>query len=67
MLFSVEQAFVGREEIRAPLKTPAWEAMSGVNNTGFIQIFGSKIQDFFQTQGYQIGTLKKTEGTRLLS
>ena len=25
MLFSVEQAFVGREEIRAPLKTPAWE------------------------------------------
>ena len=26
MLFSVEQAFVRREEIRAPLKTPAWEA-----------------------------------------
>ena len=26
MLFSVEQAFVGREEIRAPLKMPAWEA-----------------------------------------
>ena len=26
MLFSVEQAFVGKEEIRAPLKTPAWEA-----------------------------------------
>ena len=26
MLFSVEQAFVGREEIRAPLKRPAWEA-----------------------------------------
>ena len=26
MLSSVEQAFVGREEIRAPLKTPAWEA-----------------------------------------
>ena len=26
MLFSVEQAFVGREEIQAPLKTPAWEA-----------------------------------------
>ena len=23
MLFSVEQAFVGRDEIRAPLKTPA--------------------------------------------
>ena len=28
MLFSVEQAFVGREEMRAPLKTPAWEAIS---------------------------------------
>ena len=26
MLSSVEQAFVGREEIRAPLKTPEWEA-----------------------------------------
>ena len=26
MLSSVEQAFVGRDEIRAPLKTPAWEA-----------------------------------------
>ena len=28
MLFLVEQAFVGRDEIRAPLKTPAWEAMT---------------------------------------
>ena len=26
MLFSVERAFVGRDETRAPLKTPAWEA-----------------------------------------
>ena len=26
MLLSVEQAFVGRDEIRAPLKAPAWEA-----------------------------------------
>ena len=26
MLPSVEQAFVGRDETRAPLKTPAWEA-----------------------------------------
>ena len=26
MLFSVEQAFVGRDEKRALLKTPAWEA-----------------------------------------
>ena len=30
MLYSVEQAFVGSEEIRAPLKTPAWEAMRGM-------------------------------------
>ena len=29
MLFSVEQAFVGRDEKRAPLKTPAWEATYG--------------------------------------
>ena len=28
MLSSVEQAFVGRDEKRAPLKTPAWEANS---------------------------------------
>ena len=26
MLFSVEQAIAGRDEKRAPLKTPAWEA-----------------------------------------
>lgn len=26
MLFSVEQAFVGRDEKRAALKKPAWEA-----------------------------------------
>ena len=26
MLFSVEQEFVGREEIRSPLKTPAGKA-----------------------------------------
>ena len=26
MLFSIEQAFVGRDEKRVPLKMPAWEA-----------------------------------------
>ena len=26
MLFSVEQVFVGRDEKRAPLNMPAWEA-----------------------------------------
>ena len=42
MLYSVEQAFVGREEIRAPLKTPAWEATflweeakKGLTSSGF--------------------------------
>ena len=29
MLSSAEQAFVGRDEKRAPLKTPAWEATRG--------------------------------------
>ena len=29
MLFSVEQAFVGRNEIQAPLKMPSWEASAG--------------------------------------
>ena len=32
MLSSVEQAFVGREEIRAPLKMPAWEAIKTPDN-----------------------------------
>ena len=30
MFFSVEEAFVGRDEKRAPLKTPAWEASSNL-------------------------------------
>ena len=28
MLFSVEQAFVGRDQKQAPLKAPAWEAIA---------------------------------------
>ena len=34
MLFSAEQAFVGRDEKRAPLKTPEWEASNcwGINH-----------------------------------
>ena len=35
MLSSVEQAFVGRDEKRAPLKTPAWEANFGGNVANF--------------------------------
>ena len=33
MLSSVEQAFVGRDEKRAPLKTPAWEAIPHTANS----------------------------------
>ena len=32
MLFSVEQAFVKRDEIQAPLKTHAWESTFKLNN-----------------------------------
>ena len=35
MLFSVEQAFAGRDEKPAPLKTPAWEARSTLGFDGF--------------------------------
>ena len=34
MLVLVEQAFVGRDEKRAPLKTPAWEATECPLNRG---------------------------------
>ena len=34
MLFSAEQAFVGRDEKRAPLKTPAWEAIALILSKG---------------------------------
>ena len=37
MLSSVEQAFVGREEIRTPLKTPAWEAIIDQELLGLIK------------------------------
>ena len=34
MLFPAEQAFVERDEKRAPLKTPAWEATKeGINHS----------------------------------
>ena len=35
MLFPAEQAFVGRDEKRAPLKTPAWEATSATERQKF--------------------------------
>ena len=37
MLSSVEQAFVGRDEKRAPLKTPAWEARGLQERGTFIE------------------------------
>ena len=48
MLFSVEQAFVGREEIRAPLKMPAWEAILMDKMSLFFFLF--KNNDFFFSQ-----------------
>ena len=39
MLFSVEQAFVGRDEIRAPLKMPAWEATEIIEQQGNFNLF----------------------------
>ena len=39
MLSSVEQAFVGREEIRAPLKTPAWAATSLLENPEILLMY----------------------------
>ena len=41
MLSSVEQAFVGREEKRAPLKTPAWEATEHVARSGLYPLLQS--------------------------
>ena len=42
MLSSVEQAFVGREEIRVPLKTPAWEAIMNHNGMQFCSLLPGK-------------------------
>ena len=41
MLFSVKQAFVGRDENRAPLKTPAWEATFKGSARGLSVLFSS--------------------------
>ena len=42
MLFSVEQTFVGRDEIRAPLITPAWEANSVGKKSGAVILGGEE-------------------------
>ena len=46
MLSSVEQAFVGRDEKRAPLKTPAWEARY---NSTFREMFIANLQHLFHS------------------
>ena len=52
MLFSVEQAFVAWDEIRAPLKAPAWEAILHQDLTIVTtdeERFSSKLQSCFRT------------------
>ena len=53
MLFSVEQAFVGRDEKRAPLKAPAWEANQGSIKSFFSSYFTKRklIDDSFELSG----------------
>ena len=34
MVFLVEQAFVGRDEKQAPLKTPVWETIENLESHG---------------------------------
>ena len=48
MLSSVEQAFAGRDEKRAPLKTPAWEASIGGNRLPQpVNVFQVALKKFF--------------------
>ena len=54
MLSSVEQAFVGREEIRAPLKTPAWEAKPG-SDLLFFPRRGHHFENLFDVIIYPFG------------
>ena len=47
MLFSVEQAFVERDEKRAPLKTPAWEATFAWGCVLGPDTFSAPIRDYW--------------------
>ena len=47
MLSSVEQAFVGRDEKRASLKTPAWEATMPL-----VRVFSENDKIFRQEKKY---------------
>ena len=54
MLSSVEQAFVGRDEKRAPLKTPAWEASSNLkrDRVRHLLVQTACVTNIFKTLGY---------------
>ena len=59
MLFPVEQAFVGRDEKRVPLKTPAWEARASHARpqscclfSASLQTLGVTIRTYLNTQEY---------------
>ena len=43
MLFSVEQVFVGTDEMQAPVKTPAWEATMEVKSVGTFTVILPKL------------------------
>ena len=62
MLFSVEQAFVGREEIRAPLKTPAWEAMLYLVLQPFNRLGPKSVQHQFSPNNTPHQQINKSKG-----
>ena len=49
MLFPVEQTFVGRDEKRAPLKTPAWEAMNVTVSCNVLSRWAQLVSVFSRT------------------
>ena len=49
MLFSVEQAFVERDEKRDPLKTPAWEAKKPCDSYNFLRMVSQSLVDWYVT------------------
>ena len=60
MLFLVEQAFVGRDEKRAPLKTPAWEAikllvqLNPLTKSGLLDLTNLPIANYRQMSQFSI-------------
>ena len=67
MLSSVEQAFVERDEKRAPLKTPAWEAILGYAAQIWqdIPAFLSDAIDLFYRYGGHIELIRFKEYYRM--